>query len=174
MHKDARNGGFRRQSAAAAPAFVLAAALSLWPSAGFAAHAGPFRPFLGAWRGAGEITSSNGQTEPIRCRAIYEGGDEGRSLTQSLVCASDSFRLNIEASATANGSAFQGQWQETTRNVQGSLAGEIARGDLEGIVTGSGFTARISIRAGGRRQVVQIQPSGGDIQSVDISLIRQR
>ena len=34
--------------------------------------AGPFRPFLGSWRGTGEITSQDGRKEPISCRATYE------------------------------------------------------------------------------------------------------
>ena len=136
--------------------------------------AGPFRPFLGSWQGVGKITTQDGRREPISCRATYEGGDGDQSLTQSLVCASDSFRLNIQSSATAEGGQLQGQWQETTRNVQGALTGQIASGDFEGQVSGPGFTAQISIRAGGRRQVVHIAPSAGDIQSVDISLSKRR
>jgi hypothetical protein len=153
---------------------VLAISLSAWPRADFAATAGPFRPFLGSWQGSGRITMTSGQTEPITCRATYQGGDGDRSLSQWLVCASDSFRLNIQSSVVAEGGAVQGQWEETTRNVQGNLSGEIGRGDFEGTVSGNGFTAQISIRANERRQAVHIQPSAGDIQSVDIALSRRK
>ena len=155
-------------------ALGLAAALAAWPGPAFAAKAGPFRPFLGSWSGTGVITSSNGQRDPITCRATYEAADGDWSLSQSLVCASDSFRLNIESSVTADGRQLQGQWQETTRNVQGQLSGEVAHGDYEGTVSGPGFTAQISLRASGRRQTVHIAPSAGDIQSVDIVLMRRR
>ena len=150
----------------------LGTILAAWSVPALAA--GPFRPFLGSWQGSGAITTNDGRREPIGCRATYEGGDGDQSLTQSLVCASDSFRLNIQSSASAQGGQLQGQWQETTRNVQGALTGEIASGDFEGTVSGPGFTAQISIRAGGRRQVVHIAPSAGDIRSVDISLSKRK
>jgi hypothetical protein len=150
----------------------LSAMLGTW--SGPASAAGPFRAFIGSWQGAGAITTQDGRREPISCRATYEGGDGDQSLTQSLVCASDSFRLNIQSNATAEGGQLQGQWQETTRNVQGALSGQIVSGDFEGQVSGPGFTAQISIRAGGRRQVVHIAPSAGDIQSVDISLSKRK
>src|SRR5579863_4429873 len=152
----------------------LSGALATWPGVGVAAPRGPFRPFLGSWQGAGAITTSDGRSERISCRATYQDEEGDQSLTQSLVCASDAFRLNIESSVVANGRELQGQWQETTRNVQGQLSGEIARGDFEGVVSGPGFTAQISIRANGRLQVVRIQPSAGDIQSVDITLTRRK
>lgn len=155
-------------------ALGLAVSLAAWPTAGLPSPAGPFRPFLGSWYGRGAIRANNGQTESITCRATYEGADGDQSLEQSLVCASDTYRLNIESSATAEGSELQGQWQETTRNVQGQLSGEVARGDFEGMVTGPGFTAQISLRARGRKQTVHIAPSAGDIQSVDIVLTRRR
>ena len=154
-------------------ATALGALVTLWPAVDPAWAAGPFRPFLGSWRGTGAITGSDGRREPISCRATYESDDE-QSLSQSLVCASDSFRLNIECRASAEGGQLQGQWRETTRNVEGTLSGEIGRGDFEGQVQGSGFTAQISLRVGGKKQAVHIQPSAGDIQSVDIVLTRSR
>jgi hypothetical protein len=162
----------RRASAGILAVAGLITMLGTWSAPSLAA--GPFRPFLGSWQGAGAITTQDGRREPISCRATYEGADGDQSLTQSLVCASDSFRLNIECSATAEGGQLQGQWQETTRGVQGSLTGQIGGGDFEGMVSGPGFTAQISIRAGGRRQVVHIAPSAGDIRSVDISLAKRR
>ena len=152
---------------------VLAAAAFAF-SVGSASAAGPFRPFAGSWQGSGRITSTNGQNEPINCRATYDVGDGDTSLNQTLVCASDSFRLNIESNVTANGDQLQGQWRETTRGVQGDLSGQVGGGDFEGTVSGPGFTAQISLRSNGRRQAVHIQPSAGDIQSVDITLARRR
>jgi hypothetical protein len=133
--------------------------------------AGPFRPFLGNWRGTGEITTQDSRKEPISCRATYEGDDE-QSLTISLVCASDAFRINIESNVTAEEGALRGQWRETTRGVQGDLSGQVGRGDFEGQVTGPGFTASMSIRVSGRKQAVYIRPSAGDIRGVDIVLSR--
>jgi len=139
-----------------------------------ASAAGPFRPFLGSWQGSGAITTQDGRREPISCRATYDAGEEAESLTQSLVCASDAFRVNVEASLTAEGGQVQGQWQETSRGVQGAVTGQIASGDFEGTVSGPGFTVQLSIRSNGRRQVVRIAPSTGDIRSVDLSLSKRK
>jgi len=146
--------------------------LGTWSAPALAA--GPFRPFLGSWQGAGAITTQDGRREPISCRATYDSGEGEESLTYSLVCASDAFRVNIEASLTAQRGQVQGQWQETTRGVQGAVTGQIGSGDFEGTVSGPGFTVQLSIRAGGRRQVVHIAPSAGDIRSVDISLSKHK
>ena len=135
--------------------------------------AGPFRPFLGSWRGTGEITTQDSRKEPISCRATYEGDDE-QSLTISLVCASDAFRINIESNVTEEGGALRGEWRETTRGVQGDVSGQIGRGDFEGQVTAGGVTVGMSIRVSGRRQAVSIRPSAGDIQGVDIVLSKAK
>jgi hypothetical protein len=163
----------RATSAAFLSTAFLVFALAVGSDPASAASAGPFRPFIGDWRGAGRITTNNGQSERISCRATYFGSDGDQSLTQSLVCASDSYRFDVESSAVAEGHNLRGQWQETTRNVQGELTGELGNGDLQGTVSGAGFTARISIRTNGRRQAVAIRPSAGDIASVEVSLARQ-
>ncbi len=151
----------------------LAAALSA-SVADPAFSAGPFHPFLGSWRGTGQITGSDGRREPISCRATYEGSEDDTSLSQSLVCASDAFRLNIESSVSADDGNLRGEWRETTRGVQGTLSGQIGGGDFEGQVDGGGFTAQISLRSNGRKQAVYIRPSAGDIHDVNIVLTRTR
>jgi hypothetical protein len=163
---------FRRLGAFVAAA-GLGAALAV-SAADSASSAGPFRPFLGSWRGTGRITSTDGRAEPISCRATYEGSDGDTSLNQALVCASDSFRLNIESNATADGGSLRGEWRETTRGVQGTLSGQIGGGDFEGQVDGGGFTAQISLRSNGRKQAVYIRPSAGDIRDVNIVLTKSR
>ena len=68
---------------------------------------------------------------------------------------------------------MEGHWQETTRQVQGNLTGQIVDGDLEGGVVGPGFTAEISLRATGRRQIMSIMPQGGDVNHVIVVLRTQ-
>jgi hypothetical protein len=144
----------------------------LWPQFGAAEPRGPFTRFSGAWRGAGQVVGANGNRERITCRATYTISDNGSGLTQTLVCASDSYRVDINSYIVADGHNVQGHWQETTRQVQGDLTGQIADGDFEGGVSGVGFTAKISLRASGRKQVLNIKPDAGDVSSVDIQLSR--
>jgi hypothetical protein len=152
---------------------ILAGAWLASPGVGAAAHLeGPFAKFSGNWRGSGHVVSANGRAEPINCRAHYDVSEGGANLTQSLVCASDSYRVDIRSEVVAEGQSFQGTWQETTRNVSGNLSGQIGDGVFEGTVTGMGFTAGISLRISGRRQTVEIRPSAGDISKIEVALAR--
>jgi len=152
----------------------FASALALAPQGAAARIEGPFAKFSGAWRGGGEILGANGAREPISCRAKYEVTESGVGLSQSLVCASDSFRFDIRSNVVADGPAVQGRWQETTRDVSGDVTGRVVDGDFEGSVAGPGFTAELSLKMSGRRQAVNITPHGGDIANVVIVLSHER
>jgi hypothetical protein len=133
-----------------------------------------FNLFVGNWTGAGEVIGSNGQRERIRCRADYEESMRGEALSQTIVCASPSYRIDIQSTVEAPGGRVQGRWSEATRGVSGQLSGTVQRGLFEGAVYGPGFTAGVSLRSNGRRQAVNIQPSpGGDIADVQIELERR-
>ena len=155
---------------------LLSAGLSgttlLWPQTGMAQSQSIFGQFSGSWRGSGEVIGTDGNHERIICRATYSVGENGGSLSQTLVCASDSYRIDISSYIVADGHSVQGHWQEATRQVQGDLTGQMGDGDFEGGVAGFGFTATISLRASGRRQLVNITPHGGDVAKVNIVLSR--
>lgn len=163
-----RDGHMLKMSLAA---FGLAASANmLWSHA--AAAAGPFDPFAGASRGAGEVISRDGARERISCRVSGSVSQGGEALTQSMVCASDNYRFDIRANAAAEGDRVRGEWQETTRGVQGSLAGRIEGGHLSGAVSGAGFTAAFSLRSSGRKIFYILRPSSGDVASVSVVLTR--
>jgi hypothetical protein len=151
---------------------ALAACCVAWPAFG-ARHAGPFAPFAGDWRGSGRVESSDGRSEPINCRARYDIAEGGTKLFQSLVCASDSYRFDIQCKVAAEGENVTGDWQETTRNVGGPLRGRVGDGDFEGSVDGPGFTATVSLRSNGRKQAVKIQPQAQSISAVIVTLRRE-
>jgi hypothetical protein len=138
--------------------------------AGMAQESGPFAKFSGSWRGSGQVIGADGNQERITCRARYEISHNGGALSQTLVCASDSYRVDISSYIVADGRSAQGHWQEATRQVQGDLTGQIADGEFEGGVSGPGFTAEISLRTTGHRQVISIKPQGGDVANVNIVL----
>jgi hypothetical protein len=151
---------------------LLAGAVVLWPLISTAHSDGPFSRLLGNWRGSGQVVGTNGHREQIRCRAGYSLSQSGEALTQTLVCASDSYRVDISCYVVAEGHRVQGHWQEATRHVEGDLTGEVAEGQFEGSVAGPGFTAKVSLRSTGRKQVVNIRPQGGDIAAVEVVLSR--
>jgi hypothetical protein len=143
-----------------------------WPQVVAAEPSGPFAKFLGSWRGSGRVTGTSGTAERISCRATYTGSENGAGLSQTLVCASDSYRFDVRGYVVAEGQSVQGNWQEMSRNVAGHVVGRISDGEFEGTIAGSGFAAEMSIRSSNRRQAVVIRPQGGDIDKVDIILSR--
>ena len=146
----------------------------LSPQAGVSAPAGVFGPFLGTWKGNGEVTSNDGHKERITCRATYSASDGGASLTQSLVCAGDSYRFQVESYVEASGQNLKGHWEETTRNVEGQLTGQLSGGHFEGTIQGAAFSAQMSLNATEKQQLVSIKPQGASFTSVDIVLSHQR
>ena len=153
-----------------APAMVIVA--SLIASQSVARAASPFDKFVGEWRGAGQIVGTNGHREPIRCRAQYTEAKEGSVLNQSIVCASESFKLNITSYVEASGDSVQGYWKEASRDVSGHLTGHISGGRFEGEFSAISFAAAISLTSNSRTQAVNIQPRGGDVSDVHIELKR--
>jgi hypothetical protein len=131
--------------------------------------AGPFTKFDGSWRGSGQVVGSDGKHEKISCRAHYSIPPSGNALSQSLVCASDSYRFEVQSDVVAtDGHNVQGTWQETTRRASGDLVGQVSDGQFHGSVSGTGFTAEISLKMSGGRQSVTIVPQGSNIAKVDI------
>jgi hypothetical protein len=160
---------FRRLAALSA----LAIAASLAGQQSSAVAAGPFEKFLGSWSGSGQIIASNGHSESIRCRAEYTDAKDGSALNQTIVCASESFKLNITSYVEATGESVLGHWHEAARDVSGQVTGRIAGGRFEGEFSATAFTAAISLTSNGRTQSVSIQPKGGDISAVRIDLTRR-
>jgi hypothetical protein len=152
------------------PALLIVAGLIASQSA--ARAAGPFEKFVGTWSGAGEIIGTNGHRESIRCRAQYSEAKEGSALNQSIVCASESFKLNITSYVEASGESVQGYWKEASRDASGHVTGRISGGQFEGEFSATAFTAAISLTSSGRTQAVDIKPQGGDISEVHIELRR--
>ncbi len=152
---------------------ALAVAVGLAAPQSVALAASPFDRFVGEWTGGGQIIGSNGHRESIRCRAEYVEAKEGAALNQTIVCASESFKLDIHSYAEASGESVQGYWRETGRDLSGHMTGRISEGRFEGEIVAPTFTAAISLASNGRTQTVSIQPRGGDISNVRIELKRR-
>jgi hypothetical protein len=162
----------RRQLTNALSALLCLAAMALFPVAANAQSEGPFGKFLGTWRGLGKVTMTDGKSEKIRCTATYSAASKGQSLSQTLVCASDSYRVDIHSFIVAEGQSAQGHWEESTRQANGHLDGRFVGGQFEGTISGPGFEALLFLVATGVRQTILITPSGGSVSRVQIALSR--
>lgn len=152
---------------------VCVAGLAICGMAGPAWAAGPFASFAGAWRGAGHISMADGSRASIRCKATYAVNPEGDAMNIDVDCASDSYRVDIVASVVARGKSLSGQWQETTRQVQGDVTGQVpGPGELQASLEGTGFGIQLSIATRGRRQAVTVQSDGTDVHGATIKLRR--
>jgi hypothetical protein len=153
--------------------FIAMSALTLAASSSAAVAAGPFDRFVGAWTGSGQIVGANGHHESIRCRADYTEAKGGSALNQAIVCASESFKLDIHSYVEATGESVQGYFKEATRDVSGNLTGRVSEGRFQGEISAPAFTAAVSLTSNGRTQTVSIQPQGGDVSDVHIDLRRR-
>jgi hypothetical protein len=132
---------------------------------------GPFLGLSGHWSGAGTITMANGATERIRCKAAYAVNATGKSLQQTLRCASDSYRLEISTNVISEGGSLSGSWAEVTRGVAGNISGRASGAEIVANVAAAGFAARLDVRIQGDKQSVSIRPQGDtEVSAVSIAL----
>jgi hypothetical protein len=149
---------------------AVAAVLVLSTSAGHA-QSRPFAGFDGAWSGNGTVSLSDGSSERLRCRAEYKVDTSGLGLKQTLRCASDSYKFDLISDVKSQGERVSGQWNETTRNIFGSLQGTAGGGKIDVMVEAPGFTASLALRTSGNKQTVQIS-SKGEIRGVSITMVK--
>ncbi|MGB8897825.1 MAG: hypothetical protein WCC90_00585 [Methylocella sp.] len=163
----------RKLSASCLKAALFASAILL-VSAQAQAEPGSRGPFLGLsghWSGAGTITMTNGATERIRCRVAYAVNAAGKGLQQSLRCASDSYRVEINSNVISEGGSLSGSWAETTRGLSGNVSGRVTGAEIVANVAGAGFAARLNVRTHDDKQSVTIRPRGGtEVSAVSIAL----
>lgn len=138
-----------------------------------AAHAqtGPFTSFNGAWSGTGTVSLSDGSTERIRCKANYKVNGTGLGLQQSLRCASDSYKFDLNSDVVSTQGTVSGTWSEASRNIFGDLRGRASDGQIDVFVEAAGFAANITVTTRGNKQSVSIN-SKGEIRGVSITLVK--
>jgi hypothetical protein len=151
---------------------VLCSAQLLFATIADGQSEGPFVKMLGAWRGSGKISMTNGNSERIRCTATYSDGSGGSSISQALVCASDSYHVDVHTYIEATGQNVRGHWEESVQQAAGQLAGQILEGQFEGKILGNGFEATLSLITTGSRQTISVTPQGGNISRIQIALSR--
>jgi hypothetical protein len=135
---------------------------------------GPFEGLSGSWSGDGSIGLPSGAAERLRCEAVYVVGGGDDTLQQNLRCASDSYNFELRIELTNDGGAILGSWNELTRNVQGGISGHGAKGLVQAVARGQGFSATLTVATRGARQSVTIRASGGELAEVSILLHRGR
>ncbi len=172
MFFQARTGIFGLSRTKVAAALLVASCATAVPSA---VAAGLFAGLSGSWRGDGSIAWSTGETERIRCTAVYEVEKEGNQLIQTLTCATDSTRLIVKSDITYNpdAGAISGTWVETSYGVSGRVTGSANAARIQAVVQSADrrFTARVTVATRGDTQTVKIT-SDLELQEVNVQLKR--
>jgi hypothetical protein len=134
-------------------------------------QAGPFSALGGSWSGSGTIKKSNGGSERIRCRSVYEPSGAA-NLSLRMRCASDSYNIDLTVSVAYEGGSISGQWQETTRNVSGGISGQSTGGGshVQAVASAPGVTSNITMTTRGNHQSVSIVTPGAEVPEVVVSL----
>lgn len=149
----------------------FAGATLLSPQFAAAQSGSLFAKYVGSWRGSGEVIEGEGARERISCRANYVLSSGGKAVTQTLVCASDSFRLEISCYLEAEGQKVRGDCQEATRKVEGHLVGRILdESQFSGTISGLDFSAETSAMINGRKLTVTLRSQGAGGAKADIVL----
>jgi hypothetical protein len=141
-------------------------------SSGSLAQAGPFNDLGGGWSGTGQILVRDGGQERIRCRATYTVSGAGSGLGQVLRCASDSYRFDLTTNVTASGATLSGNWNESSRNLNGTLTGRVSGDKIDALVEANGFSGSLTMQTSQNRQVIAIRSQSSDLRGVDITLTR--
>jgi hypothetical protein len=155
-----------------ATSFAMAAAVLVAACPVARADPDGFAAFAGSYRGSGVVLVNDGRRERITCRATGAVGGGGRTISQNIVCASDSYRFDIRGQMVASGSDVTGDWQEATRGVGGDVRGRIADDHFSGVVNAVGFTASFLLHAVGRRLGFSMRPSDSSIVRIDVNMSR--
>jgi hypothetical protein len=147
---------------------VFASLLASAPGA--RAEAGPFAILNGSWSGEGNITTSGGLRERLRCRATYRVDAAGDHVRLTLRCASDSYKFDLSGEVEHSGGSIAGSWTEASRNASGTISGRVSAEHVEAAAKSDTFSVNLSLTTRGDRQEVKIQSLAGEVTEVSIKL----
>lgn len=157
----------RRLAFATVAFFLTVFLVSITSTTGYAQ--GTFTGLAGTWSGSGTVTLDDGSSERIRCRATYAVGASGNGLNQSLTCASDAYKFNLQAAVEAQNGEVTGNWTESSRNVGGSIQGRGGHGSFQVIAQAAGFNASIALKTTGNKQSISMK-ADSQFRAANISL----
>jgi hypothetical protein len=129
--------------------------------------AGPFAAFGGHWKGSGRIYDIHGRTEPLSCRSTNDPASDGIAMTLSLVCASDSYRIDFHSELYTDGHSLTGTWSEKVYEATGNMTGDIRPDSITAVAKAPGFDATIVAHiAGANKLDVTLKAHGVSIDHV--------
>jgi hypothetical protein len=131
-----------------------------------------FDSVAGSWSGNGLMKPSDGPRERVRCKIDYAPKNAGKSVKMNVRCASDAYKMDLNANIDQNGIALSGNWFEGQYRQGGKVSGQNVNGVIEGKIEGDTITALMTVRTKGNRQTFVMDSPGAWISHVSIDLVR--
>jgi hypothetical protein len=131
-----------------------------------------FDNVAGSWSGSGSMKPSDGPRERVRCKADYVVKKEGQSVKLNLRCASDAYKMDLNANIDQNGTNLSGNWFESQYRQGGKISGRNANGLIEAKIESDTITALLSVHTKGSRQSFAMESPGAWVSQVSIDLVR--
>jgi hypothetical protein len=122
------------------------------------------------WSGNGVVQTSDGVHERVRCKATYAAENAGHIVKLDLRCASDAYKFELSSNIMQTGDSTSGNWFESTRRVGGSISGRNTGSEINARAEGDTFTALLTVKTNGHRQVFLMQSPGAKVSQVSINL----
>ncbi|WP_249149768.1 hypothetical protein [Bradyrhizobium liaoningense] len=133
-----------------------------------------FDNLAGSWSGVGSMKPKDGPPERVRCKVDYVVKSEGQSVKMDVRCASDAYKMELNANIDQNGSELSGNWFESQYRIGGKVSGQNANGFIDARIEGDKITALLAVRTKGNRQSFSMESPGAWVSQVSIDLLRDR
>lgn len=148
-----------RGTATGLVALALVTATDVRAAPESAPAASPFASLAGWWGGDGRLSFKDGKVEQVKCRATYFIEAEGKSLKQTVRCASGSGKIEVSSNVAEAGGKLSGTWSEQVYGLSGSLDGEVTPRGFRVAVKNeaNGAAANMEIVVRDVRQIVELQ-----------------
>src|SRR6516225_6624473 len=131
---------------------------------------GPFDALAGLWSGNGVVQTSDGLHARVRCKATYAAESAGHIVKLDLRCASDAYKFELSSNIMQTGDSLSGNWFESTHRVGGSISGRNTGREINARAEGDTFTALLTVKTNGHRQVFLMESPGAKVSQVSINL----
>ena len=131
-----------------------------------------FDNVAGSWSGGGMMKPSDGPRERVRCKVDYILKNAGQSVKMNVRCASDAYKMDLNANIDQNGTALSGNWFESQYRQGGKLSGQNVNGVIEAKVESDTITALLTVNTKGNRQTFVMDSPGAWVSHVSIDLVR--
>jgi len=131
-----------------------------------------FTDVAGSWSGDGTMKPSDGPRERVRCKADYTPKNEGQSVKMNLRCASDAYKMDLNANIDQSGTALSGNWFESQYRQGGKISGQNLNGLIDAKIESDTITALLTVRTKATRQTFSMESPGAWISQVSIDFVR--